>query len=36
MNGVETIIKKPIPSNRLLKEITPSLKISAIARAFPS
>ncbi len=35
MNGVETIIKKPIPSNTLLKEITPYLKMSAIVRAVP-
>jgi hypothetical protein len=35
MNGVKTIIKKPISINELLKQITPSLQISALARAVP-
>ncbi|MDQ3969002.1 MAG: MEDS domain-containing protein [Thermoproteota archaeon] len=35
MNGVKTIIKKPISINELLKQITPSLQLSAIARAVP-
>src|SRR5215207_2300862 len=35
MNGVKTIIKKPVSINELLKQITPSLQISAIARAVP-
>jgi two-component system catabolic regulation response regulator CreB/two-component system response regulator ChvI len=35
MNDVKTIIKKPISINELLKQITPSLKISALARAVP-
>jgi hypothetical protein len=35
MNDVKTIIKKPISLNELLKQITPSLKISALARAVP-
>jgi DNA-binding response OmpR family regulator len=33
MNGVKTVIKKPVPINELLKQITPSLKISALSRA---
>jgi hypothetical protein len=35
MNGVKTIIKKPISINELLKQITPSLQISALARVVP-
>ncbi len=35
MKDVKTIIKKPLSINELLKQITPSLKISAIARAVP-
>ena len=32
MNGVKTVIKKPVSIYELLKQITPSLKISALAR----
>jgi FixJ family two-component response regulator len=33
MNGIKAIIKKPVSLNHLLREITPVLRISAIARA---
>ncbi|HEU0144168.1 MAG TPA: MEDS domain-containing protein [Nitrososphaera sp.] len=32
-DSVKTIIKKPVTSNNLIKEITPFLKMSAVARA---